>query len=131
MRPRQFIGRILVPGLVLWAILWACNTPSIPMPPPGPDSFLFEQNQDGLWTLTIKPNVYIPANAEVTVKNLENGLFVGGPAESNGSFLSQPFFGNIGDVIQIWFITPQEEGGVTCLILDTNDPPTEDPRCGS
>ena len=60
---------------------------------------LFEQNPDGLWTLTIDQNVYIPGGAEVTVKNLDTGLFVGGPATSDGSFMSQPFFGNIGDIM--------------------------------
>ena len=129
MRPKQFIGRILIPGLVLWAILWACNTPSIPMPPPGPEAFLFEEHPDGLWTLTIDENIYIPGGAEVTVKNLENGLFVGGPATVDGSFVSQPFFGNVGDIIQIWFVTAYDKGGVTCYVLDTNYPPTARPRC--
>lgn len=130
--PRQALTRIILPGLFLWAVLWACNTPSIPMPPPGPDSFSFEQTTAGLVVLHISANDRIPPGATVTVKNLKNGLFVGGPAGFDGSFDSQPFLGDIGDVAQISFVEEATgDGGVTCLVIGNFDGvPVEDPRCG-
>ena len=131
MRPRQVVTRILLPGLVLWAILWACNTPSIPMPPPGPESFTFDQHSEGLYTLSVDPNTLIPSSSQITVKNLANGTFVGGPVNPDGSFSSPPFYGDLGDIIQFSFVTPGDEGGMTCLILgNLGDVPVEDPRCG-
>ena len=133
MRPKQVITKILLPGLVLTLILWACNTPSIPMPPPSPESFTFIQaTEPDHFILEIDPNDRIPAGASITVHNLDTGLFVGGPAASDGSFRSLPFAGELGDIIQVSFITTSEEGGVTCLVLGNIDgDPEEDPRCGS
>ena len=132
MRPKQVITKILLPGLGLLLILWACNTPSIPMPPPSPESFTFIQSaQTGYYELEISANQYIPEGAEVMVKNLDTGLFVGGPAGAGGAYHSMPFAAELDDIIQVSFVTDSGEGGVTCLVLGNIDgTPDEDPRCG-
>lgn len=132
MKARQVILRILLPGVALWAILWACNTPSIPMPPPGSEIVSFVQEDDGHYRFEIEPNDYIQPGAEVTVKNLRLNIWVGGLADSEGYFLSEPFAGSPGDMIQLSF-SKNGEGGATCFILEVGpDPlPTEDPRCGN
>jgi hypothetical protein len=131
MKARQVITRILLPGLALWAILWACNTPSIPMPPPGSEIVSFIQSDlEDHYIFVIDPNPLIQPGAEVTIKNRDENLWVGGIAEPDGSFESQPFFGHIGDMIQLTF-TKNGQGGMTCFILELGPNPTEDPRCGN
>lgn len=131
MKARKFITRILLPGLALWAILWACNTPSIPMPPPGSEIVSFVQaTEEDHYIFTIELNIYIQPGAEVTIKNLDKSVWVGGLAESDGSFVSQPLFGHIGDMIQLTF-SLNGEGGTTCFILSLDPHPVEDPRCGN
>jgi len=131
MKARQVITRILVPGLALWAILWACNTPSIPMPPPGSEIVSFiEAEPDDHYIFIIEQNILIQPGAEVTVKNLTENLWVGGLADELGSFTSQPFFGHIGDMIQVTF-NLDGEGGTTCFVLSLDPHPVEAPRCGN
>jgi hypothetical protein len=130
MKARQFIVRILLPGLALWAILWACNTPSIPMPPPGPEIVSFIQEDDTHWRFEIEANQYIQPGAEVTVKNLDKNIWVGGLAGADGSFLSEPFAGDLGDVVQLTFVK-NGEGGTTCFVLQAGQNPPEDPLCGN
>lgn len=131
MKARQFVVRILLPGLALWAILWACNTPSIPMPPPGPEIVSFVQEDDTHWTFVIDPNQYIPPGAEVTVHNRTLSIWVGGLAGPQGEFTSSPFAGSPGDIIQLTFVTDGGEGGTTCFILQAGQNPPEDPLCGN
>jgi hypothetical protein len=132
MKARQIITRILLPGLALWLILYACNTPSIPMPPPGPEFVTFvEAEEPDYYKFILDSNQFVPPGADVTVMNRTEYLWVGGAAEADGSFESQPFFGHIGDMIQLIF-TKGDEGGTTCYILSLEpDPVVEDPRCGS
>ena len=79
MKARQVITRILLPGLALWAILWACNTPSIPMPPPGPEFVTFIQSDlEDHYILEIDPNPLIQPGAEVTIKADLSGTDIDG-----------------------------------------------------
>jgi len=129
MKARQVILRILLPGLFLWAVLWACNTPSIPMPPPGSEIVSFVQEDPEHYSFLIDPNVYIPPGAEVTIKNRTLNIWVGGLAGVDGSFQSEPFAGTLGDMVQLSF-SLGDEGGSTCFILSVGTNPVEDPRCG-
>jgi len=130
MKARQFITKILLPGLALTAILWACNTPSIPMPPPGGELVSFIQEDTDHYRFAIEPNNFIQPRAEITVKNLDRVIWVGGEAQADGSFLSEPFQGAPGDMIQLTF-TKNGEGGTTCYILAVGADPVEEPRCGN
>ncbi len=130
MKARQIITRILLPGLALWAVLWACNTPSIPMPPPGPEIVSFVQQDENHFVFEIEPNQLIPAGAEVTVRNLDLNIWVGGLANGDGSFRSEPFEGAPGDMILLSF-EKNGDGGVTCFELRVGSNPPEDPRCGN
>ncbi len=130
MKARLFITRILLPGLALWAVLWACNTPSIPMPPPGGEIVSFIQEDEDHWTFEIEPNDYIQPGAEVTIKNRTLNIWVGGLAGTDGSFQSEPFQGSPGDIIQLTFVK-NDEGGTTCFVLQAGSDPPEDPRCGN
>ncbi len=130
MKARQVITRVLLPGLFLWAILWACNTPSIPMPPPGGEIVSFIQEDPDHYRLEIGANIYIQPYAEVTVKNINESVWVGGLADEFGGFLSEPFAGTPGDIIQLSFVK-DGEGGSTCFILAVGQDPIEDPRCGN
>lgn len=128
MKARQLITKILLPGLALTVILWACNTPSIPMPPPGSELVSFIQEDPEHYSMDILANQYIQPGAEVTVKNLNLSIWVGGLAGPNGEFRSEPFAGTPGDKIQLKF-TKNGEGGTTCFVLAVGADPLEDPLC--
>ena len=130
---RQALTRILMPGVLLLLVLWACNAPSFPLPPPGPESFTFEQTGQAQVVLDIEANDRIPPGARVTVENLELHIWVGGYAGGDGAFRSIPFDALDGDVVQVSFTDADndERGGSTCLIVGNyGDTPVEDPRCG-
>jgi len=130
---RKALTRILLPGLVLLIILWACNAPSFPLPPPQPEAFVFEQTGQAQVVLTIEQNDRIMPNARVTVENLKLNVWVGGLAGPNGEFTSMPFTAEDGDIVQVSFEDPDNEdrGGSTCLIVGNyGGVPAADPRCG-
>lgn len=130
MSKRKIITRLVLPGLVVWAVLWACNGPSFPLPPPGPDAMQFDQVDQELVSLTIDPNPQIPGTAVITLKNFRTGQFVGGPANADGSWLSPPLGAIQGDLVQLSFRTPEDEGGVICLVVGTfGQHGPEDRRC--
>jgi hypothetical protein len=129
MTARQWVTRILAPGLLLWIILWACNTPSFPLPPPTPEALSFEQVGTGMVVLHIDPNDRIPPSAVVTVKNIDTQQFVGGPADADGSFDSPPFAGSDGDQIQLSFASDDGQGGSLCVILGNYGAEPMETRC--
>jgi hypothetical protein len=132
MTPRQLVGRVLLPGVVLLLVLWACNAPSFPLPPPGPENFAFEQQQQGVTVLRLAPNDRVGAGFRVEVFNLDRRQGVFGYAEVDGSFESLPFYATEGEIIQFSFHDPDEEGrgGSTCLVVSFDATPVTDPRCG-
>lgn len=132
MTGRQLLTRILLPGLGLLMILWACNAPSFPLPPPGPEAMHFEQTGAGLVTMRGDPNDRIPPAALITVMNETLRVGVLCYAEQDGSFDCGPFFGDVGDLVKLSFTDPDDEtrGGSMCYVLDFTDPVVEDPRCG-
>lgn len=130
---KKALLKIVLPGLLLLLVLWACNAPSFPLPPPGPESFSFEQVSQGQVVLHVDPNDRIPAAARVTVENLALHVWVGGVARSDGSFDSQSFYASDGDIVQVSFEDPGDEsrGGSTCLVVGSyGSAPVVDPRCG-
>lgn len=129
---KQLLTRILLPGLGLLVILWACNAPSFPLPPPGPESMHFEQQSAGLVTFSADPNPSIPSGAEVIVWNLDLRVGAGCYAEADGSFECGPFYGEEGDLVRMTFSDVQDEkgGGSMCYLISFVDPVPEAPRCG-
>jgi len=130
---RRALTRILLPGVGLLLILWACNAPSFPLPPPGPESFAFEQTGQAQVSLHIEANDRIMPGARVTVENLGLHIWVGGIASGDGSFTSVAFDAVPGDIVQVSFEDPVDDGrgGSTCLVVGNfGAPPVEDPRCG-
>ena len=129
---KQLLTSIIGPGFVLLLILWACNAPSFPLPPPGPESMHFDQTAQGLATLRADPNDHIPPDAQVIVWNLD--LLVGSAcyAQADGSFECGPFYGDMGDLVRMTFTDPEDEkrGGSMCYVLAFVDPVEEDSRCG-
>lgn len=129
---KQLLTRILLPGLGLLLILWACNAPSFPLPPPGPEAMHFEQTAQGLVILRADPNSNIPAEAQIMVWNLDLRVGAGCYAAPDGSFECGPFYGDVGDIVRMTFTDPEDEkrGGSMCYVLDFADPVVEEPRCG-
>jgi hypothetical protein len=132
MSAKQLVTRILLPGIALLLLLWACNAPSFPLPPPGPESMHFEQTSAGLVTMRGDPNDRIPPDSEITVLNKTLRVFAGCYADVDGSFECGPFYGDAGHLVSFTFTDPDNEkrGGSMCYVLGFTDPVVEDPRCG-
>lgn len=129
---KQLVTRILLPGLGLLVILWACNAPSFPLPPPGPESMAFEQQGTGLISLSADPNPYIPPSAEIVVMNMDLRVGVICYAATDGSFDCGPLYGDAGHLVKMTFTDPVNEkrGGSMCYVVSFGGPPAEDSRCG-
>lgn len=130
MKARQVILRILLPGIALWAVLWACNTPSIPNPPPGSEVITFLQEEENYWRFFMDSNEYIDPGTPITIENKTRQTWVGGLVTPDGTFLSMPFYGELDDIIQMTF-GDSDNGGSMCYILASGNSPAEDPRCGN
>ena len=94
-----------------------CGTcPVLALPLPGVGNCLqFDEVEPGLVTLTICPNDRIPPDATITIENFRTEQIAGGPVGADGSFQSLPFFAQEGDIVQVSFRTPDDEGGVYCV----------------
>jgi hypothetical protein len=109
-------GRILVVvvgGLIaamgcLFA-LPACNTPFIPLPPPGDPTFTPVAVTDGvggqrmLWETRGAPSSAMN-EARVFVYNVDGGSGVIVKAQTDGSYVANPLDGKLGDRIQLHYI---------------------------
>jgi hypothetical protein len=94
-------------ALALVAFGLACNTPFIPLPPPGDPTFTPVMISDGmgmrmLWETRGAPSPSMAA-AKVSIFNLDGGSGVIVTAQPDGSYVASPFDGREGDRIQIQY----------------------------
>jgi hypothetical protein len=110
-RLRLRIARLVV-ALGLASVVWACNAPFIPVPPPGQTaSFTSELITDGAG---VQKTVWIahgPANADASfarffVFNTDRGAGVITLAGADGSYTAPPLEGAEGDRIEISYQRP-------------------------
>jgi hypothetical protein len=125
------LGR-LAAALGLAALIWACNAPSIPVPPPGETtSFTSQLVDDGaggqktVWVAHGEP-LKAAAYARVEVFNDTLGRGVIGLAMSDGSYASPAFDGTRGDRVEISFTVGDVRGTPVCFQLIEGAPA---PRC--
>jgi hypothetical protein len=87
----------------------ACNTPFIPLPPPGDPTFTPVAMTDGvggqrtLWETRGAPSSAM-GEARVFVYNVDGGSGVIVRAQPDGSYVTNPFDGKPGDRIQIHYV---------------------------
>jgi hypothetical protein len=118
------------------ALLWACNAPFIPVPPPGATftSALVDDGAGGqktVWTTHGLPSVHAAfATYYVYDEQTKGGIIA--TAAADGSFTGMPLEGTMGDHVQVRYQTPNGDySDSTCLLLTTDvDPSTGSaPRC--
>jgi hypothetical protein len=125
MSRRRLITRCLagtaLGGLLLF--LGACNTPFIPIPPPGDPSFRPIATVDAMggqhtvWETSGGANAPM-AGAEVYVFNRALGEGVIARANADGSYVTAPLEGRLGDPIELTYETPKGERSIAiCRVL--------------
>jgi hypothetical protein len=101
--------------------LAACNTPSVPLPPPDLPALTFTSGgAPNLIAVRGKPSQR-HANARFYVLDRSNGDGVITTAAGDGSFASMPFAGMSGDTVQLYYDTPdgdRSQDVCTTLQLD-------------
>jgi hypothetical protein len=106
---RVLVAAVLSAASLMFA-LPACNTPFIPLPPPGDPTFSPVMVSDGsggtrtLWETRGAPS---PTMGESTVYvfNLDVGAGVIVRAQTDGSYVASPLDGNEGDRVQLSYQT--------------------------
>ena len=113
--------RILAAGLALGGIA-ACNTPSVPLPPPDLPALSFQPPTvptPGFVVLDGKPSQR-HIDARFSVLNRSNGEGVIVTAGHDGAFTTAPFAGVDGDTIQMYYDTFEGEHSTElCVELRT------------
>ncbi len=94
--------------LLLALALAACNTPSVPLPPPVVAALGFSDAGGGMVVLQGKPAVQ-HANARFFALNLSRGDGVITTAAADGSFTTSPFPATDGDSMVLYFERPTGE----------------------
>lgn len=120
-RPRLLPARVRAAAALVLAgsaVLAACITPSIPIPPPDQDGMTFEMNLEaGTATFSYEP-ADVFAGAVVYIFNRDVGRGVIETARADGSVgPSAPVPAAIGDQIVVTFDVDGEATG-TCVVLD-------------
>jgi hypothetical protein len=117
-------------------ILWACNAPSIPVPPPDlVIAFAAHETIDGdggtktVWVVTQSNPIARAALARFYLFDLDRASGIIQVANEDGTFVSAPMDGTAGDRISIYYET---SGGdlspSTCLLLAEGTPPARCPE---
>jgi hypothetical protein len=113
----------LAAGLATLALIWACNAPFIPVPPPAQAGFASALVSDGsggqktVWTAagTVGPQT---ETVRVFVINEGTGNGVVTSAAVDGTYKSPAFDGAKGDHVDIYFENHAgERSAIACLIL--------------
>jgi hypothetical protein len=106
--------RIFVAAAALLAI-FACNTPSVPLPPPILGALGFQSGGTGLAVMTGAPETR-HANARFYVYNHSRGDGVITTAAADGSFTTSPFAATEGDTAELYYDAPNgEHSGSACV----------------
>ncbi|HVR62077.1 MAG TPA: hypothetical protein VMU50_09270 [Polyangia bacterium] len=124
----------LAAGLATLALIWGCNAPFIPVPPPAQVGFASAPVSDGMggqktvWTAS--GNAGSPAAlAQVFVINQATSNGVVTRADPTGAYKSPAFDGTQGDHIDIYFEDNEGARSATaCLILQDG---AQAPQCGT
>ena len=111
-------------GASALAAIFACNTPSVPLPPPDLPAlgFVDQGLGAGLAELQGKPDQqHIDARFYVYNRSRGDGVIV--TAGADGSFTTSPFAGTDGDNVELYYDTPMGERSATsCVALHFNAP---------
>jgi hypothetical protein len=126
---KRDLGRWLTGGALAGALaalgltLGACNTPFIPIPPPGDPSFKpiamvdATGGQHVVWETSGGANQAMAA-AQVYVYNRALGEGVIARAGADGAYVAAPIEGKLGDAIELFYETPKGERSIAiCRIL--------------
>ena len=112
----------LVAALAGVSLIWACNAPFIPVPPPGA-TFTSELVTDGAggmkvqWTAHGDPEPRADS-ALFTIIDLQRNAGVAVYAMKDGTYVSPPMEGTEGDHVQIFYETPEgDRSASACLVL--------------
>ena len=125
LRRRQWLRALggLSLGLGLLAFC-TCNTPFIPIPPPGDPTFTPVNTVDGmgaakvLWETRGQPQER-QALGKVYIFNANTSSGVIARANTDGSYVAAPLDGQRGDRIELYYETPQGEASpVICRSLE-------------
>jgi hypothetical protein len=115
------LGRLAL-ALGAACVIWACNAPFIPVPPPGQTTSFTSQvvddgagNQKTVW-VAHGDATQAPAFARVEVFNETLGVGVIGLAMGDGSYVSPVFDGTRGDRVQISY-TGELHSAAVCFQL--------------
>jgi len=127
---RRFLKFATLLGAV--ALLWACNAPFIPVPPPGA-SFTSELADDGaggqktVWiTHGLPSNNAAGAYFYIFNETRQGGIIA--VAGADGTYTGMPMDGAVGDHVRIAYETPSgAQSDSICLLLTTD----VDPLSGS
>jgi hypothetical protein len=96
--------RLWLAATALTAVV-ACNTPSVPLPPPDLPSLGFISAGIGMVSVQGMPSAE-HAGVRFYVYNISRGDGVITTAAANGSFTTSPFAGTDGDTVQLYYDTP-------------------------
>jgi hypothetical protein len=101
----------LAAGVAALLVFPSCNTPFIPLPPPGDPTFTPMMASDGVgaprtvWEARGNPASAM-SEARVFIYNIDGGSGVIVRAQSDGSYASNPIDGKAGDRIQLRYESP-------------------------
>jgi hypothetical protein len=91
---------------------FACNTPTIPIPPLSAPSF--HQLTEGNWTAS---GGSAAAGSEVIVIDRQSGDGVVARADAAGNYMTAPFPGRAGDTVELYYRTPENVAPSICARL--------------
>ena len=111
--------------LSAFTVLWACNAPFIPVPPPGASfsSALVDDGAGGQKTVWITHGLPSTnaAFARYSVFNQNTGAGTLTTAGADGTFTSAPMDGTVNDHVQVYYETPGGDYSESiCLLLTTD-----------
>jgi len=126
----------LAAALAAVAVVWACNAPSIPVPPPDlAVAFAAHEVPDGdagtktVWTVTQSKPIPAIALARFYLYDLDRGAGIIQMAGADGTFVSAPMDGTAGDRISISYETPDGDlSSSICLLLADGVTPARCPE---
>ena len=114
----RIVGAALSLGVIA-----ACNTPSVPLPPPDLPALSFQQPMPVVpdtVVLSGKPSQrHVDARFYLVNRSTGDGVIT--TAAHDGSFTSTPFSGMEGDTVQMYYDTAQgERSEDVCTVLQLN-----------